>query len=62
MLKQYLIIPGKAWRAKWKNLRDNYMKQRLLKEKKSGAAATKVNKWKFFDFLSFLEPFIAENE
>ncbi|ESP00416.1 hypothetical protein LOTGIDRAFT_173145 [Lottia gigantea] len=44
-------------------MRDSYMKQRrLLKEKESGDAATKVHKWKFFDILWFLEPYIAGNE
>ncbi|CAL8300676.1 unnamed protein product [Arctogadus glacialis] len=42
---------------RWKSLRDRYMR-----EKKSGSAAGTVKRWKFAGVLSFLDPFVTPRE
>ena len=50
-------------RKRWKSLRDTYLKERRKEtEKRSGAAAEPVKKWKFSAVLSFLDPFILPRE
>ena len=57
------ILSGPAVKPKWKNRRDNYSKRKnnLRKAKKSGAGAVDQRriKGKFFDMMSFLDPYLG---
>ncbi len=49
-------------KAKWKYLRDNYMKLKKETKHKSGDAAKKKSHWKFFESLFFLNTLTEKNE
>ncbi|XP_049451174.1 transcription factor Adf-1-like, partial [Epinephelus fuscoguttatus] len=56
-------VPVDQCRKKWKSLRDTYLKERRKEaEKRSGAAAGPVKRWKYSAALSFLNPFITPRE
>ena len=41
-------------KAKWRNLKDTYVKEKREAKGRSGQGASKKKKWKHFDSLSFL--------
>ncbi|CAL9702723.1 unnamed protein product [Knipowitschia caucasica] len=54
-------MPGEEAKKRWKNLRDTYMRiRKTMKEKKSVSAAGGQKSWKYFQIMSFLEPYIKE--
>ena len=50
--------------AKWKNLQDQF--RNIMNKKKSGSGGDSIkevtDKWKFFDRMSFLKPFINSRQ
>ncbi|KAL4720699.1 hypothetical protein ACJJTC_007217 [Scirpophaga incertulas] len=49
-------------KAKWKNLKDSYIKYKLSKKSTSGQAAKKLQNWTWADQMSFIDPAITLNE
>lgn len=49
------IVTPEAASKKWRYLKDSYMRIRNdIIKKKSGSAASKVIKWKWYEFMQFL--------
>ncbi|XP_038059147.1 transcription factor Adf-1-like [Patiria miniata] len=51
---------GQAWRKKWRNQRDQFVRGKREMKTKSGQAAKTAVKWKYMDVLSFLVPYVME--
>jgi hypothetical protein len=56
------IFSGYLCRERWKGLRDNHRKALRLRKTKSGQAASKTKAPKFEKELSFLVPYIFDEE
>ena len=53
---------GDEWKKKWRNLRDTYMKQRkYVNSTNSDEGAKKKRKWRYFDLMQFIEPYVEVN-
>lgn len=53
---------GKTCRDRWRRIRDNYRRAKKLRKTKSGQAATNMKKPKYEDLLSFLNPYISNED
>ncbi|XP_045491267.1 uncharacterized protein LOC123704468 [Colias croceus] len=51
-----------ACRERWRRVRDNYRRAKKLRKTKSGQAATNMKKPKYEDLLSFLIPYISNED
>uniref|UniRef100_A0A2C9LGF4 MADF domain-containing protein n=1 Tax=Biomphalaria glabrata TaxID=6526 RepID=A0A2C9LGF4_BIOGL len=52
-------MDGMEWKKKWRNLRDTYVKKiRGIRQNVNVAA---MKNWRFFEHMSFLEPFLEDN-
>ncbi|XP_045762366.1 uncharacterized protein LOC123865408 [Maniola jurtina] len=49
-------------RERWRRIRDNYRRAKKLRKTKSGQAATNIKKPKYEDLLSFLNPYISNED
>ena len=62
LIMLYFLLSASFWKDKWRNLRNTYMKKKKeIRLKKSGQAANKAEKWKFWDVLSFWNAYTEEN-
>ncbi|KAH9488226.1 actin depolymerizing factor, cofilin [Bulinus truncatus] len=52
-------MDGIEWKKKWRNLRDTYVKK--MKGVLTNVNAAVCRSWRFFEHMSFLEPFIENN-
>lgn len=65
---QTLLIPiffsstTQTCRDRWRRIRDNYRRAKKLRKTKSGQAATNMKKPKYEDLLSFLIPYISNED
>ncbi|CAG9793096.1 unnamed protein product [Diatraea saccharalis] len=53
---------SKTCRDRWRRIRDNYRRAKKLRKTKSGQAATNMKKPKYEDLLSFLIPYISNED
>lgn len=58
----FLIVTGNVCKERWTRIRDNYRKALNLRKTKSGQAASKLKPPKFFQELSFLVPYLNDEE
>ena len=49
-------------RAKWKGLRDTYVRKKKQLKNRSGQAAKRIVQWKYLAPLSFLNKYLQERE
>lgn len=54
-IAQHLGVEPSEAKARWRALRDGYIRAKRNQKKRSGNAGSKRPKWKFFDKMSFLE-------
>ncbi|GFG31208.1 hypothetical protein Cfor_07624 [Coptotermes formosanus] len=59
---QSMKQPGHMCRERWKRLRDNHRKALRLRQAKSGQGASKIKAPKFEKELTFLVPYICDEE
>ncbi|CAG5021759.1 unnamed protein product [Parnassius apollo] len=62
IFRYLFIVTGNACKERWTRIRDNHRKALNLRKRKSGQAASKIKAPKFSQELSFLTPYLNDEE